>query len=245
MKKILKLTGIIALLLVIGFWAVSCGDNGGGGSNAGDNTGGNGGGVAVTGVTLNQSSLSLTESDTATLTAIVLPSNATNKAVSWSSSNSNIATVSNGEVTAVSVGTATITVTTSDKGKTANCAVTVTPIVTPTTGTFTVTGIPSQYNGYYAVLAGGSNNITLYGFQSATSREYMLSKISNGIVNIPLWKEDGASLVRYSGNDTIDSITVFIKGGSSLNDLSVIVGSYSSSFKSVTFSNGSATRIWN
>lgn len=63
---------------------------------------------------------------TRSLSATVLPSNASNTSVTWSSSNSSVATVSSsGLVTAVAAGTATITVTTVSGGKTANCAVTV------------------------------------------------------------------------------------------------------------------------
>jgi len=81
--------------------------------------------VGVTGVSLDKTALTLTAGGSETLTATVAPANATNKAVSWSSSNAGVATVSNGTVTAVSAGTATITVTTVDGGKTASCAVTV------------------------------------------------------------------------------------------------------------------------
>ena len=81
--------------------------------------------TSVTGVTLDQTSLTLTEGDSETLTATVEPSNATNKNVTWSSSDPNVATVENGVVTAVGAGTATITVTTEDGGKTATCTVTV------------------------------------------------------------------------------------------------------------------------
>ena len=81
--------------------------------------------VAVTGVSLSKSSMTLTEGGSETLTATVAPSNATNTAVSWSSSNTGVATVSGGQVTAVKAGTATITVTTADGNKTATCSVTV------------------------------------------------------------------------------------------------------------------------
>lgn len=83
--------------------------------------------VKVTGITLNMSSLSLTEDDTYTLSATVSPSIATDKSVSWSSSNSSVATVSStGKVTAVNAGTATITATANDgSGVKAACSVTV------------------------------------------------------------------------------------------------------------------------
>ena len=83
--------------------------------------------VAVTGVSLNQTSLTLTAGNSETLTATVLPNNATDKTITWSTSNSSVATVRNGEVTAVAEGSATITVTTNDGNKTATCTVTVTP----------------------------------------------------------------------------------------------------------------------
>lgn len=82
--------------------------------------------VNVTGVSLNNSSLTIAAGGKETLVATVSPDNATNKNVSWSTSDASIATVSNGVVTGVSVGTATITATTEDGGKTATCAVTVT-----------------------------------------------------------------------------------------------------------------------
>lgn len=82
--------------------------------------------VTVTGVTLNKTNLSLVEGGTETLSATVTPSNATNKNVTWSSSDTSIAKVdSNGKITAVAAGTATITVTTADGNKKATCTVTV------------------------------------------------------------------------------------------------------------------------
>ncbi len=81
--------------------------------------------VAVTGVTLNANSGTLNPGGTTTLTATVAPANATNKAVVWSTSNSGVATVNNGVVSAVAVGSATITVTTQDGGFTASYALTV------------------------------------------------------------------------------------------------------------------------
>ena len=85
--------------------------------------------VAVTGVTLDQATMTLTAGGaTGTLVATVAPANATNKSVTWSSSAPAVATVANGVVTPVTAGTTTIIVTTVDGGFTATCAVTVNPV---------------------------------------------------------------------------------------------------------------------
>ena len=80
--------------------------------------------VAVTGVKLDQTTLTLNAGESAQLTATVSPSNATNKSVTWSASNSNVS-VSGGKVTAKTAGSAIVTVTTADGGYTAQCNVTV------------------------------------------------------------------------------------------------------------------------
>ena len=88
--------------------------------------------IPVTSVTLNKTSLALTEQETFQLSATVSPDNATDKTVTWSSSNTAIATVSsNGLVTAVQEGSATITAKAGDK--TATCTVTVSKKVIPVT----------------------------------------------------------------------------------------------------------------
>lgn len=102
------------------------------------NGSGGGGGnptVSVTGVTLTPTTLSLATSATAALTATVAPATATNKAVTWTSSNPAVATVNtSGVVTGVAAGSATITVKTQDGGFTATCAATVTNTTIPVTG---------------------------------------------------------------------------------------------------------------
>ena len=91
--------------------------------------------VKVSGVSIDKPTLSMTEGETANLTAIVLPENATNKAVAWKSGNSGVADVdASGKVTAVKAGTSDITVTTADGGKTATCKVTVASKAVPATG---------------------------------------------------------------------------------------------------------------
>ena len=85
--------------------------------------------VAVSGVTLDKDEATIytgAVGNTVQLTATVAPANATNKAVTWTSSEESVARVSNtGLVTAVAVGTTTITVTTTDGGFTATCDITV------------------------------------------------------------------------------------------------------------------------
>lgn len=82
--------------------------------------------VHVSGVQISKTSLSLNVGDTQQLTATVSPSNADNKNVTWSSSNSAVAQVSStGKITAKGAGSATITVTTVDGNYTAKCTVTV------------------------------------------------------------------------------------------------------------------------
>jgi uncharacterized protein YjdB len=92
--------------------------------------------VSVTGVSLSHSNLNFKVGDApVTLSPTLTPSNATNKKVSWSSSNSQIAKVdANGVVTPLAVGTATITATTNDGNKTAKCVVTVNPETIAVTG---------------------------------------------------------------------------------------------------------------
>ncbi len=70
--------------------------------------------ISVTGVSLDKTSLTLTEGGSDTLNATVTPDNATNKTVTWESNNTSVATVENGKVTAHSAGTAAITVKTAD-----------------------------------------------------------------------------------------------------------------------------------
>ena len=84
--------------------------------------------VAVTGVTLNKSSTSIEVGKNEELEATVAPANATNQGLTWTSSNTNVATVSAyGNVTALNEGNTTITVKTDDGNFNATCAVTVTP----------------------------------------------------------------------------------------------------------------------
>ena len=137
MKKFSKLAAILAVCAFsFGGGLVSCSPHGSGlglddvqpsGGGAGGAGGGSGGGggtpVAVTGITLNQTSATIGIGETLTLTYTITPENATNKTVTWTSSDETVATVENGVIKAIKAGEATITAKAGDK--TSTCAVTV------------------------------------------------------------------------------------------------------------------------
>lgn len=134
--------------------------------------------VAVQGISLNTGSLSLSAGQTSQLTATVAPSNACNKTVNWSSSNTAVATVNNGTVTAVGVGSATITATTVDQNKTATSTVTVT-----TSGTGTkYYRIKSRWQPTYYLYDGGSQ--VSYGTGTDQSYQWTLEDVGGGNMEI-------------------------------------------------------------
>jgi glucosylceramidase len=105
--------------------------------------------IPVASVAINPTSVSVGAGGTTQLNATVAPSNASNKNVTWTSSNNSVATVNaSGLVTGVASGTATITVKTVDGLKTATSTITVTSVVTPPTGAFP---------GYYNIISRNSN----------------------------------------------------------------------------------------
>ena len=91
------------------------------------------GNIPVSGITLNETSTSISVGNSEKLIATVTPENATNRRVTWTSSNENVATVdANGTVKALAAGTTAITATAADgSGKSATCTVTVTGGTTP------------------------------------------------------------------------------------------------------------------
>jgi len=174
MKNFKALLILLACVLALGLIIASCEDsisfadpdgNNPGSTNPGTTNPGNpdknpGSTIAVTGVSLNKSSISLNMGDSETLTAAITPSNATNKNVIWQTSNSAVAIVSTyGTVVAISAGTTTITVTSVDGSKKANCIVTVTffgggtptPVPNGTEAYITVTGLSSKIGKYLDV----------------------------------------------------------------------------------------------
>ena len=154
--------------------------------------------VAVTGVTVSKSKLSIAPGDTATLTANVAPADASNTNVTWSSSDSSVASVSNtGVVSAKKNGTAVITVTTEDGGFKATCSVTVTDNPQPTTGT---------------VYFKNTNNWAspcVYMWNSST-------KVNNGWPGVPMTKTSDSSVYAYEyGVDSEYNMAIFTNAGAS------------------------------
>lgn len=155
--------------------------------------------VPVTGISISRSSLSLNVGATSTLTATVLPSDATNKSYSWSSNNTGVATVnSSGLVTAKANGTATITATTTDGGKKATCAVTVTTpasgvSVAPTTATIikgqtqqlTATVAPSSASNKSVSWSSSNNSV------AAVSSTGLVTAKAAGTADVTVTTADG------------------------------------------------------
>lgn len=154
--------------------------------------------VSVTGVTLDKNTATIAVNGTVELTPTVSPSNATNKAVTWSSSNTSIATVSNGVVTGKAAGNATITVTTMDGSYTATCTVTV-----KTLSSISVSGQTTAFETGDDFVFGGT--VTAHYSDSTTANVtsdvsfsgYDLSTAGNQTVT-----------VSYGGKTTTYSITV-------------------------------------
>lgn len=154
----------------------------------------------VVDVNLNKSATSIVVGQNETLTAEVSPADATDGTVTWASSNTGVATVSNaGVVTAVAVGTANITVTTTDGSLVATCAVTVTPIrvasvsVAPTTlslltgatGNLTATVLPA--NAADKTYAWSSSNTAV----ATVSNAGVVTAVAPGTANIIVTTTDG------------------------------------------------------
>ena len=163
--------------------------------------------VHVASVSLDKDSDSIEIGETTTLTETVLPANATDKSVTWSSNNTAVATVSGGVVTGVGQGIARISVTTTDGGYTDYCDVTVTPAVTydyyPASS--------MQVGKEYLIADGNSGTVRLLTDVSGGSRtlQGVQATVSNGRLSITGSVKNDAlfECVRYTaGND--NTITV-------------------------------------
>ena len=117
-------------------------------------------------------------------------------------------------------------------------------------GTFTLTVIPSQYNGKYAFLWvddfwEGESGFYIYGCQGNINNQTIMGvRISDGKVNIPMIIERNNTYELYSGNHAVNLVRVGLYDSAPIQDEGQddLVGIID--FSSVTFSNGSAARSW-
>ena len=161
----------------------------------------------VTGITLNQTNVTLTEEDTIQLTATITPSNANNQTVTWSSNNDAIASVSSaGLVTAKTAGTVAITVRTNDGSNiSTTCSIKVKTKPVPIEnileeGNYVTymdgTGVPRNC----MVLYGPENpNYSIYGIQIITMKT---------VEDVTLGEDDNDIITAKSMNDYNDVINI-------------------------------------
>ena len=133
--------------------------------------------VSVESVSINPTSISLSVSETKTLSANILPASATNKDVVWRSNNNAVATVKNGVITAVSEGEATIIVVTNDGNHTAICEV-------------IVYDLPKRGDGPY-ILYDANGVATVYTFDSNLTMYTETYPHRDSIGTLPVWSQLG------------------------------------------------------
>ncbi|WP_338554723.1 Ig-like domain-containing protein [Paenibacillus sp. KS-LC4] len=157
--------------------------------------------VLVTGVTVSPATLTLTAGGNAgTVTAVVSPSNATNKKVTWTSSDPSVATVDeDGVVTPLTAGTVTITGTTEDGGKTATSTVTINETDVLVTG---VTVSPATLT----LTAGGNAGTVTAGVSpsNATNKKVTWTSSDPSVATVD---EDGVVTPLTAGTVTITGTT--------------------------------------
>ena len=135
--------------------------------------------IHVTSVSLNETTLNMETGDRYTLEATVLPVDATDKSLSWSSSAESIVTVTNkGKITAVGAGQAIITVTTKDGGLTASCTVNVTQKVVP------VNGVSLNYKELELSVGGSENLLAKVLPTNATNKEVTWSSTNENVATV-------------------------------------------------------------
>ena len=156
--------------------------------------------IQVTSVSVSPSSISLVKGATKTLTATVKPDNATDKTVTWSSTNASVATVSSsGVVTAVGVGSATITA--KAGSKTASCSVTVTSGITSLSITSKSDSNDRMINRELHITQGEA-----YSLQAEVTG-------SSGADKSVVWSSDNSNYVSVTSSGVVTAVNPLIQGG--------------------------------
>lgn len=170
--------------------------------------------IPVSSITLSETSITLTEGDTKTITATVNPSDATDQTVNWSSSNTNVATVSNGTITAVAPGSTTIIASCGEK--TATCQLTVNAKIIP---------VESISLSQTSLMLSVGESITLYATitpSNATDKTIIWNSSNPIVASVidgkitALWQ--GITIITASCNNLIAQCTVTITINGDIGD---------------------------
>ena len=160
--------------------------------------------IDVTGVELDKSTATIKVDETLKLSATVKPNNATNKNITWSSSNEEVATVVNGTVTGKKEGKTTITVITADGEYTANCVVTVQKKNQEVTK-ISVTGISLNKKSETIKVTDTTNLIATITPENATNKNVSwsssdenIAKVENGVVT---GIKEGSAIITVTTED--------------------------------------------
>jgi uncharacterized protein YjdB len=166
--------------------------------------------VAVTGVSVSPTTANVGIGSTQQLSATLTPANATNQSVTWTSSNTTVASVNaTGLVTGVATGTSTITVTTADGNKTATTAITV--AVIPVTGVSVSPAVASLYTGNTQQITAtvAPANATNKAVSWSSSNTAVATVNTSGLVNAVGAGTANITVTTQNGNKTaVATITV-------------------------------------
>ncbi|MBR2066765.1 MAG: Ig-like domain-containing protein, partial [Solobacterium sp.] len=205
--------------------------------------------ISVTNVSLNKNATVLTEGDSEQLSVTIEPANATNKNLTWSTSNANVAKIdASGKITAISEGTAIITVKTQDGNHTATCNVTVKAKTIPVTSISLnkTTSTLKEGSTEQLIATITPNNATNKGITYSSSNTSVATVDQNGLVTakksgtatITATTLDGAKTAscKYTINQNTISVT-----GIKVNPTSLALTTDSSSTLSATIEPSTAT----
>ena len=164
--------------------------------------------VAASGISLDKPALSLVVGDTEVLTAAVMPADATDKTVTWTSSDTAVATVENGIVTAKKAGTAVVIATTSN-GKTASCTVTVSvPTVDDTGVTLNKTELSLSVGGSATLTATVTPANATVKTVTWRSSDALVITVKNGVVTAVGVGTATVTVTTSNGKTAICTVTV-------------------------------------
>ena len=177
--------------------------------------------VKLESISLKTTSLSMKKGDKTTVYAVYNPSNVTDKVLTWTSSNTDVATVSEGNVTAVGAGTATITAKSRDGGKTASCTVTVTD------GTIKVQSISLKSTTEILTKGSAKTIYAVYNPSNVTDKVLTWSSSNTGVATV------SEGVVKAVGTG-VATITAKSRDGGKTASCTVVVTDKNSQMKEIT-----------